>query len=79
MSEPRYHVNLMWSDEDQVWVADVPDLRRCTTHGKTRAQALANAVEVIDMWLETAREDGMPIPEPRYRPFIYQPRFVAAA
>ena len=79
MTEPRYHVNVFWSDEDQVFIADVPDLRYCTTHGQTRAEAMANAAEVIDMWLETAREDGMPVPEPRYRPAIYAARFAEAA
>jgi predicted RNase H-like HicB family nuclease len=66
--EPRYHINLSWSDEDRCWIADVPDLRYCSSHGETRALALANIEEAIEGWLEVARDEGIPIPEPRYRP-----------
>ena len=71
MSEPHYHINLFWSEEDKVWIADAPDLRGCMTHGATRAEAVANAAEAIEGWLEVAREKTFPIPEPRYRPAIY--------
>ena len=71
MNEPHYHINLFWSGEDSCWVADVPDLRYCTTHGETRAEALSNAEEAVRGWLEVARDKGIPIPEPRYRPAIY--------
>lgn len=71
MTEPHYHINLFWSDEDGVWIADVPDLRGCRTHGETRAKAVANAAEAIDGWLEVSRDKGFVIPEPRYRPAIY--------
>lgn len=77
MSEPHYHINLFWSDEDGLWIADVPDLRGCTTHGRTRAGALTNAAEAIEGWLETAREARFEIPEPRYRPAIYAARDAA--
>ena len=71
MSEPRYHINLYWSDEDSCWIADVPDLRFCTTHGDTPSAALANIEEAVRGWLEVARDNHIPIPEPRYRPAIY--------
>ena len=77
MSELHYHINLFWSDEDGCWIADVPDLRYCATHGATPAEALANVEEAVSGWLEAARENGMPIPEPRYRPAIYAARFAA--
>lgn len=77
MSDPHYHINLLWSDEDGCWIADVPDLRYCTTHGDTPETALANVREAIDGWLETARANGLPIPEPRYRPALYAARFAA--
>lgn len=77
MTEPRYHINLFWSDEDQVWIGDVPDLRYCTTHGETREQALVNAQDAIEGWIETARENGIEVPQPRYRPAIYAARFAA--
>jgi predicted RNase H-like HicB family nuclease len=47
------------------------------THGNSRAEALANAAEAIEGWIETAREVGMEIPEPRYRPAIYAARDAA--
>lgn len=66
--QPRYHINVFWSDEDGCWIADVPDLRYCSAHGSTPVAAMAEAQEAIALWLETAREEGISIPEPRYRP-----------
>ena len=77
MNEPHYHINLFWSDDDDLWIADVPDLPGCVTHGATRAEALANAAEAIEGWLETASETGIEIPPPRYRPAIYAARDAA--
>ena len=77
MTEPHYHINLFWSDEDDLWIADVPDLRGCMTHGDTRATALANAAEAIEGWIETARDAGLEIPKPKYRPAIYAARDAA--
>jgi predicted RNase H-like HicB family nuclease len=77
VKEPHYHINLFWSDEDGLWIADVPDLRGCMTHGESRAQALANAAEAIEGWIETARDEGLAIPKPRYRPAIYAARDAA--
>lgn len=71
MIEHRYHINLFWSDEDGCWIADVPDLRPCSAHGETPSEAIAEAETAIALWLETAREHGLPIPEARYRPAIY--------
>ena len=68
MSDPHYHINVFWSEEDGLWLADVPDLRYCTTHGETPAAAVENVREAIQGWLETAQECGIPIPEPRYKP-----------
>ncbi|MBW8755285.1 MAG: type II toxin-antitoxin system HicB family antitoxin [Sphingomonadales bacterium] len=75
MSEPRYHINLFWSGEDDCWIADVPDLRSCSAHGDTREVAIAEICVAIDLWLETASDIGLAIPEPRYRPAIYAARF----
>ena len=71
MKEPRYHINLFWSAEDDCWIADVPDLRPCTAHGETRGEAIANIGNAIAGWIETAEERGYPVPDPRYRPAIY--------
>jgi predicted RNase H-like HicB family nuclease len=68
VNEPRYHINLFWSDEDGCWIADVPDLRYCSAHGNTPAEAIASIEEAIEGWLATAREHRLPIAEPRYRP-----------
>ena len=71
MNEPHYHINLYWSAEDACWIADVPDLKPCSAHGETRAEALSRINDAIDGWLETAQDLGMTVPEARYRPAIY--------
>lgn len=67
----HYHINVFWYPEDNCWIADVPDLRPCSAHGDTPSEAIAEAENAISLWLETARDNGFPIPEPRYRPAIY--------
>ena len=64
---PKYEVIIYWSDEDQAFVAEVPELAGCAADGKTRREALANAEIVIKEWIETARELGRPIPTPKGR------------
>lgn len=64
----HYHINVFWYEPDSCWIADVPDLRPCSAHGETPAEAVAEAQVAIELWLEVAEEDGLPIPEPRYRP-----------
>jgi predicted RNase H-like HicB family nuclease len=63
----RYEITIFWSSEDTAYVVDVPDLPGCMSHGATRPDALRNAEEAIELWLDTAREFGDPIPEPRER------------
>lgn len=67
-----YHINIFWSDEDGGYIADIPDLETCSAFGKTPEEALAEVEIAKDGWLTAARERGKPIPEPRYRPLIYQ-------
>jgi len=67
----HYHINLFWSDDDGCWIADVPDLQYCSAHGDTPDEAIASIQEAVALWLETASECDLPIPEPRYRPAIY--------
>lgn len=62
----KYHINLFWSEPDDAWVADVPDLRACSAFGDTPAEALAEVEKAMEAWLEVAREEGLPVPEPRY-------------
>jgi predicted RNase H-like HicB family nuclease len=63
----KYEIILYWSEEDQAFVAEVPELSGCSADGSTRQEALANAELVIAEWIETARELGRPIPEPKDR------------
>lgn len=67
-----YHINIFPSPEDGGYVADVPDLACCSAFGTTPEEALAEVLRAKAAWLEAAREAGKPIPEPRYRPAIYQ-------
>ena len=67
-----YHINLFWSEEDGCWVADIPDLKRCSAIGATPAQAVQEIEIAKKVWLAAARKHRRPIPEPRYRPAIYQ-------
>lgn len=71
MKHAHYHINLFWSDDDGCWIADVPDLKYCSAHGDTPDEAVASIQEAIGLWLETAQECELAIPEPRYRPAIY--------
>ena len=54
---------LCWSDEDSVFVAEVPELPGCMAHGEARESALTSVKEAIELWIETAREFGRPVPE----------------
>ncbi len=66
----RYEVIIYWSEEDQAFVAEVPELPGCAAHGSTQEAALANAQEAIALWIETAREFSDPIPVPKGRRLI---------
>ncbi len=63
----KYEIILYWSDEDAAFIAEVPELPGCAADGSTRQEALANVETVISEWLETARELGRPVPEPKGR------------
>lgn len=67
----KYEVIIYWSEEDQVFVADVPELPSCSVHGATHEAALANAQEAIRLWIDTAREFGDPIPMPKGQRLIF--------
>jgi predicted RNase H-like HicB family nuclease len=61
----KYEVIIYWSNEDQVFVAEVPELPGCMAHGDTSELALANAHDAIRLWIDTAEEFGDPVPEPK--------------
>lgn len=67
-----YHNNIFYSDEDEGYIADIPDLRSCSAFGATPAEALAELEQAKTAWLDSARESGKPVPRPRYRPAIDQ-------
>ena len=69
-----YHINIFYSEADEGYIADIPDLRSCSAFGETPAEALAELEIAKEAWLEAARAAGKPIPRPRYRPVIYQTR-----
>ena len=67
----RYEIIIFWSGEDECFVADVPELPGCMAHGATHAEALTNAEQAIELWLDTARELNRPIPQPKGRRLLY--------
>ena len=67
-----YHINIFYSEEDGGYIADIPDLESCSAFGETPEQALAEVKKAMQAWIEAARKEQKPVPEPRYRPLIYQ-------
>jgi len=71
-AEPRYHINIFFSAADGCYVADIPDLRFCSAFGDSPAEALAEVLVAQELYLESCRNHGDPVPMARYRPVIYQ-------
>lgn len=67
-----YHINIFYSDEDEGYIADIPDLVACSAFGESAEEALKQVELAKTAWLEAAKAESKPIPEPRYRPAIYQ-------
>ena len=63
----KCEIIIFWSEEDQVFIAEVPELPGCAAHGDSPESALASCEEAIELWLDTARESGRPTPEPKGR------------
>ncbi len=63
----NYQITIYWSDEDDLFVADIPELPGCMAHGDSHEEALAEAQAVIGYWLEATREMGQPLPQPAGR------------
>ena len=61
----KYEITIYWSREDGAVVAEVPELPGCVAHGDTQEAALRNVNQAMDLWLDSAREFGDPIPEPK--------------
>jgi len=67
----HYEVIIYWSNDDATYIAEVPELPGCMAHGANRQQALANIDDAIGLWLDTAREFGHPVPEPKGARLMY--------
>jgi len=67
----KYEIIIYWSDEDQIYIAEVPELAGCAAHGDSPKKALENCFLAIDLWIDTATEFGRTIPEPKGRRLMY--------
>jgi predicted RNase H-like HicB family nuclease len=67
----KYEIIIYWSNEDQAFITEVPELPGCVAHGHTPSKALANCQEAINLWLDTAREFGREIPKPKGKRLMY--------
>ncbi|MCY7332368.1 MAG: type II toxin-antitoxin system HicB family antitoxin [Pseudanabaena sp. CAN_BIN31] len=67
-----YHINIFYSEEDEAYIADIPDLKYCSAIGESPEQALHEVILAKTAWLEAAKAENRTIPQPRDRPAIYQ-------
>ncbi len=67
-----YHINIFCSEEDEGYIADIPDLPGCSAFGDTAEEALREVEKAKLLWIEAAQSEGRPVPPPRYKPAIYQ-------
>jgi predicted RNase H-like HicB family nuclease len=67
-----YHINIFYSEEDEGYIADIPDLPYCSAFGQTPEEALAEVLRAKAAWLDAAQAEGKPTPPPAFRPAIYQ-------
>jgi len=71
MKMDKYEVIIYWSDKDELYIAEVPELPGCSAHGNSRSEALKNVDEAIELWIQTAQEFGESSPEPKSRKLLY--------
>ena len=67
-----YHINIFYSEEDAAYIADIPDFEMCSAHGETPSEALEQVLIARDAIIETMKERGLVLSQPRYRPAIYK-------
>ena len=67
-----YHINIFYSDPNEGYIADIPDLSYCSAFGETPMEALEAVTRAKQAWMEAAKIENKPIPSPTYRPAIYQ-------
>ncbi len=61
----KYGIFVYWSDQDECFISEVPELPSLKAHGESQTEALLNAQQAIDLWIKVAKEDGLDIPEPK--------------
>ena len=71
MAELKYEIIIYWSDQDGHYIAEVPELPGCMADGETLEETLAMTQEVMQLWIDTAKEDGDPIPKPKGRRLMF--------
>lgn len=69
--DQKYEIILYWSNEDNCFIAEVPELPGCIAHGETHSKTLQEIHNAMDLWIETAFEDGIPIPDPKGERLIF--------
>jgi predicted RNase H-like HicB family nuclease len=67
-----YHINVFYSEEDESYVADIPDLQYCTAFGDSPEEAVRQVTKAKKAWLSAAKKEKKEVPQPRYRPAMYQ-------
>ena len=67
-----YHISIFFNEDDAGYIADIPDLHACSAFGNTPEEALREVQIAKEAWIEAARAEGKQIPQPKYRPAIYQ-------
>lgn len=67
-----YHINVFYSEEDEGYIADIPDLKYCSAFGATPEEALHEVLKAKEAWIEAAQANGKSVPLPQFRPVIYQ-------
>ena len=73
-----YHINIFYSEEDGGYIADIPYLAHCSAFGDTPNEALVEVLKAKELWIEAAKGEGKPVPQPSFRPAIYQVANVTA-
>lgn len=67
-----YHINIFYSEDDEGYIADIPDLVACAAFGETPDEALREVQIAKKIWIKAAQAEGKPVPPPEYCPIIYQ-------
>ena len=67
----KYEIIIYWDDHDRIYIAEAPELPGCSAHGDTYDDALNNIKEAIQLWIDTAKEFGDPVPEPKGHRLMY--------